>query len=176
MFTIGRHWYLSWATRIQSTNSHDISLRPFSILVLSSHLRPGLSGSLFFLFSAQSYTQLSQFFHARHDYSNKQILILNFIKNLHWAGINQPVKWLADGLASRYHVTAALGTTQQPAQCIKVKGKFVPIVFLTEHNAMNAYWGVEEYLHAFLTSAQLEVSGQLHSPAALPPELLPSSS
>jgi hypothetical protein len=24
---------------------------------------------------------------------------------------------------------------------------------LTEHNAMKAYWGVEVYLHAFLTSA-----------------------
>jgi hypothetical protein len=25
----------------------------------------------------------------------------------------------------------------------KVKGKFVPVLFLTEHHAMKAYWGVE---------------------------------
>jgi hypothetical protein len=36
----------------------------------------------------------------------------------------------------------------------KVKGKGVPVLFLTEHKAMKAYWGVEIWLHA---------------PAALPP-------
>jgi hypothetical protein len=29
----------------------------------------------------------------------------------------------------------------------------VSLCFLTEHRAMKAYWGVEVYLHAFLTSA-----------------------
>jgi hypothetical protein len=35
----------------------------------------------------------------------------------------------------------------------KVKGKVVPLLFLTVHHAVKAYWGVEVYLHAFLTSA-----------------------
>jgi len=35
-----RHWSLSWARWIQSTTSHNISLR--YILILSSHLRQGL--------------------------------------------------------------------------------------------------------------------------------------
>jgi hypothetical protein len=26
---------------------------------------------------------------------------------------------------------------------LKVKGKVVPVLFLTEHHAMKAYWGVE---------------------------------
>jgi hypothetical protein len=34
----------------------------------------------------------------------------------------------------------------------KVKGKVVP-VFLTEHHSMKAYWGLEVYLHVFLTLA-----------------------
>jgi hypothetical protein len=33
------------------------------------------------------------------------------------------------------------------------KSKFVLCFFLTEHHAMEAYWGVEVKLHAFLTSA-----------------------
>jgi hypothetical protein len=40
---------------------------------------------------------------------------------------------------------------------------------LTKHHAIKTYWGVEVYLHAFLTSALDEASGQLHAPAALPP-------
>jgi hypothetical protein len=40
VFTTARHWSLSWARCTQSTPSHPISLR--SILILSSHLRPGL--------------------------------------------------------------------------------------------------------------------------------------
>jgi hypothetical protein len=34
---------------------------------------------------------------------------------------------------------------------------------------MKTYWGVDVYSHIFLTSGQLEVSGLLHAPAALPP-------
>jgi hypothetical protein len=34
---------------------------------------------------------------------------------------------------------------------------------------MKVYWGVEVELHAFLTSARIEVSGQFHAPGALPP-------
>jgi hypothetical protein len=45
VFTTARHWFLSWARRIQSTCSHPTSLR--SILILSSHLRLGLLSSLF---------------------------------------------------------------------------------------------------------------------------------
>jgi hypothetical protein len=36
---------------------------------------------------------------------------------------------------------------------VKVKGKVVPVLYLTEHHAMEAYWGVEVYLHTFLTLA-----------------------
>jgi len=38
---------------------------------------------------------------------------------------------------------------------------------------MKTYLGVEIQLHAFLTSALDGVSGQLHAPAALPPEKEP---
>jgi hypothetical protein len=38
---------------------------------------------------------------------------------------------------------------------------------LSKHHAMKTYWRVE--VHAFLTSALVGVSGQLHAPAALPP-------
>jgi hypothetical protein len=34
---------------------------------------------------------------------------------------------------------------------------------------MRTYGGVDVYIHIFLTSVLLEVSGQLHAPAALPP-------
>jgi len=34
---------------------------------------------------------------------------------------------------------------------------------------MKAYWGVEIYIHGFLTLALDGVSGQLHGPAALLP-------
>jgi hypothetical protein len=34
---------------------------------------------------------------------------------------------------------------------------------------MKAYRGVDVWTHVFLTLAQLEVSVQLHAPAALPP-------
>jgi hypothetical protein len=39
------HCSLSWATSIQSISSHSMSLR--SILILSTHLRLGLSSGLF---------------------------------------------------------------------------------------------------------------------------------
>jgi hypothetical protein len=45
VFTIALHWCLSWAIYLQSTTSHPISLR--SILILSTHLRPGLPSGLF---------------------------------------------------------------------------------------------------------------------------------
>jgi hypothetical protein len=32
---------------------------------------------------------------------------------------------------------------------VKGKGKVVPVLFLTEHHAMNAYLGVEVQLHSF---------------------------
>jgi hypothetical protein len=35
----------------------------------------------------------------------------------------------------------------------KGKGKVDPVLFLTEHHAMNMYWGVKVWLHIFLTSA-----------------------
>jgi hypothetical protein len=31
----------------------------------------------------------------------------------------------------------------------KSKGKVVPLLLLTEHNVMKAYWGMEVLLHAF---------------------------
>jgi hypothetical protein len=34
---------------------------------------------------------------------------------------------------------------------------------------MKTYGGVEEYIHALSPSASIEVSGQFHAPAALPP-------
>jgi len=34
---------------------------------------------------------------------------------------------------------------------------------------MQVYWGVEALCHSFLTLAPVEVSIQLHAPAALPP-------
>jgi hypothetical protein len=45
VFTTARHWSLSWVRRIHSTTSQPISLT--SILILSSHLRLGLSSVLF---------------------------------------------------------------------------------------------------------------------------------
>jgi hypothetical protein len=45
MFTTARHWSLSSARCIQSTPSHPNSLT--SILMLSSHLRPGITTGLF---------------------------------------------------------------------------------------------------------------------------------
>jgi hypothetical protein len=44
MFTRALHWSLSWATSIQSIPLHPISLR--TILLLSSHLRLGLTSGL----------------------------------------------------------------------------------------------------------------------------------
>jgi hypothetical protein len=41
---------------------------------------------------------------------------------------------------------------------------------LTKHDANKMYGGVEVQFHAFFTSALLEVNGQLHAPATLPPE------
>jgi hypothetical protein len=45
VFTRALHWSLSWATSIQSTPDHPISLR--CILILSTHLRLGLPSGLF---------------------------------------------------------------------------------------------------------------------------------
>jgi len=45
MFTRTCHWSLPWATSIQCTSSHPISL--ISILMLSSHLRPCLRSDHF---------------------------------------------------------------------------------------------------------------------------------
>jgi hypothetical protein len=36
-----------------------------------------------------------------------------------------------------------------PSYGSEVKGKFVPVLPLTEHHAMKAYWGVEVQLHPF---------------------------
>jgi hypothetical protein len=33
------------------------------------------------------------------------------------------------------------------------KGKFVPVLFITEHHVMKTYWGIGGQLHVFLTSA-----------------------
>jgi hypothetical protein len=44
VFTRALHWSLSWATSIQSSPSHPISLR--SILILPSHLHLGLLSGL----------------------------------------------------------------------------------------------------------------------------------
>jgi hypothetical protein len=54
----------------------------------------------------------------------------------------------------------------------KCKGKVVPLLlFLTEeHHAVKAYWGSEGIDPLILLPRQqMEVSGQLHAPAALPP-------
>jgi hypothetical protein len=45
VFTIARHWTLSWASRMQFASSIPVSPRP--ILMLSSHLRLGLPSGLF---------------------------------------------------------------------------------------------------------------------------------
>jgi hypothetical protein len=45
VFTTARHWFLSWASWIQSTHTQTISLR--SILILSFHLRLGLLSTIF---------------------------------------------------------------------------------------------------------------------------------
>jgi hypothetical protein len=36
------------------------------------------------------------------------------------------------------------------SQCVKGKGKLVPVLSLPEHHAIKAYWGVEVQLHKFL--------------------------
>jgi hypothetical protein len=45
VFTAALHWSLSWAISIQSIPYHPTSLS--SILILSTHIRFGLSSSLF---------------------------------------------------------------------------------------------------------------------------------
>jgi hypothetical protein len=54
---------------------------------------------------------------------------------------------------------------------VKVKGKVVPLFFLTEHHAMKAYyWGNENIAPLILWSQdEVEVNGQLNAPDALPP-------
>jgi hypothetical protein len=47
VFTRALHWSISWARSIQSISSHFIFLR--SILILSAHLRLGLTSGLFLL-------------------------------------------------------------------------------------------------------------------------------
>jgi len=49
----------------------------------------------------------------------------------------------------------------------KCKGKFVPVLFLTEHHGMKVYWGVE--YDSTISWHLMEVSDQFHAPAALPP-------
>jgi hypothetical protein len=61
---------------------------------------------------------------------------------------------------------------------VKKKGKVVPVLLLTEHHAMKAYWGSRGIAPLILLPRHLKkVSGQLHAPAALPPgkELLVST-
>jgi hypothetical protein len=53
---------------------------------------------------------------------------------------------------------------------LKGTGKAVPVLFLTEHHAMKANWGSGGIAPLILWPRQkMEVSGQLHAPAALPP-------
>jgi hypothetical protein len=61
------------------------------------------------------------------------------------------------------------GVREQWQFCLFRHKKVKFFLCLTKHHAMKTYWGVEVQLHAFLTSALEEVSGQLHAPAALPP-------
>jgi hypothetical protein len=52
------------------------------------------------------------------------------------------------------------------ATMILDKNKIVHMLFLPEHRAMKAYWGMEVQLHACLTST-LD-GGQFHAPASFP--------
>jgi hypothetical protein len=45
-----------------------------------------------------------------------------------------------------------------------VKGKVVPVI---KHYALKTYEGVDIQIHIVLTSALVEVNGQLHAPATL---------
>jgi hypothetical protein len=56
------------------------------------------------------------------------------------------------------------GTHCIAPSCIKCKA--VPLC--NQVPCHEDVWGVEVLLHAFLTSTLVEVSGQLHTPAALP--------
>jgi len=60
VFTRFRHWFLFWATWIQFTSLHPISLR--SILIISSHLFLVLPSDLF-RFSDGSFAFISHFFY-----------------------------------------------------------------------------------------------------------------
>jgi hypothetical protein len=52
----------------------------------------------------------------------------------------------------------------------KGKSKAVPVLFLTEHHAPKAYWGNRSIaLRSLRPRYWMEVSCQLHVPAALPP-------
>jgi hypothetical protein len=49
----------------------------------------------------------------------------------------------------------------------------IPGASLIKHHKVNTCTELEVWLHAFLTSALDEASGQLHSPAALPVGKIP---
>jgi hypothetical protein len=52
---------------------------------------------------------------------------------------------------------------------VKGEGE-VPVLLLTEHHAMKAYWGSGGIAPFILWPRHyMEVSGQLHAPVALPP-------
>jgi len=50
-----------------------------------------------------------------------------------------------------------------------MEGKVKLSLCLIKYHAMEAHWGVELYLHAFLISALQGVSAKLHASADLPP-------
>jgi hypothetical protein len=65
VFARARHWSLSWATWIQSTCYHLISVR--SILILSSHLRLGRLSGLFPFRSSSSRQMMEKYLKTGYD-------------------------------------------------------------------------------------------------------------
>jgi hypothetical protein len=55
-------------------------------------------------------------------------------------------------------MSGILISNQRPS--IRIKGKVVPVLPLTEHHAMKVYWGVEVQLHPFFESIRI-ISGNL---------------
>jgi hypothetical protein len=116
VFTRARHWSLYWASRIQSTSSHPISLR--SMLMLSSHLRPSLLSAFLQVFQPKFWTHFSPLSCALHappiSYSliwslwNRKIPTCHVLKSL----IN----------CSLFHVTQqkSLGAAKTPMFCARV--------------------------------------------------------
>jgi hypothetical protein len=84
-----------------------------------------------------------------------------------WRGtsLNKGYVLMTGGHCSLYSVLSKFGISMK---LVRGKCRVVPVLLLTEHCAMKAYWGngsIDPFI--LLPRHEMEVSGQLHAPAAL---------